>query len=173
MEISSVAAIANALNTASIRYLVVGGLAVNAHGYQRFTSDLDLVIQLVPDNIHAALKCLSEIGFQPLIPITSEEFADAENRKRWKDEKEMFVLNLFSGQHRRTPIDIFITEPFDFMPEWQAATHIQIDELTNLPVVRLETLLEMKRTVGRAKDMLDIEHLQRLNPYRDATKHTQ
>lgn len=44
MEVRSVEAIVRALNDASVQYLIVGGLAVNAHGYERFTKDVDLVI---------------------------------------------------------------------------------------------------------------------------------
>jgi hypothetical protein len=46
MELRSVEAVVAALNAAEVRYLIVGGLAVNAHGYQRTTVDLDMVIQL-------------------------------------------------------------------------------------------------------------------------------
>jgi hypothetical protein len=51
MKLNSFAAVAGALDEAGVRYLVAGGLAVNAHGYLRFTKDVDLVVQLVPDNI--------------------------------------------------------------------------------------------------------------------------
>lgn len=43
MELRSIEAVLGALNAAGVRYLIVGGLAVNAHGYQRATMDLDLV----------------------------------------------------------------------------------------------------------------------------------
>jgi predicted nucleotidyltransferase len=46
MRLFSFEAIAEAFQIASVRYLVAGGLAVNAHGYLRFTKDVDLVIQL-------------------------------------------------------------------------------------------------------------------------------
>ena len=39
MEVRSIEAIVRALNEAGIRYLVVGGLAVNAHGYARMTRE--------------------------------------------------------------------------------------------------------------------------------------
>ena len=45
MEKRSVEAIIRALNAASARYLVAGGLAVVAHGYVRFTADVDLIRQ--------------------------------------------------------------------------------------------------------------------------------
>jgi len=76
MQLRSVEAIFRTLNGARINYLVVGGLAVNAHGYERFTRDIDLVVQLVPDNILAGLKALAEIGYSPVIPVSPEQFAD-------------------------------------------------------------------------------------------------
>jgi len=44
MEVRSVEAIVRALNTAEVEYLIVGGLAVNAHGFVRLTRDVDLVL---------------------------------------------------------------------------------------------------------------------------------
>jgi len=167
MELSSVAAIARALQDDNIRYLVVGGLAVNAHGYQRFTSDLDLVIQLNPENTRRALESLQILGYKPRVPVTPEEFSIAENRRRWHEEKGMLVLNLFSDKHRRTPIDIFISEPFDFDIEWEKSTSMSIDPEVSIPVISLDALLIMKKDAGRTKDLLDIEYLERLKPYRD------
>jgi hypothetical protein len=46
MKLSSFEAIVGALNEAGVRYLVVGGIAVNAHGYLRVTNDVDIVIRL-------------------------------------------------------------------------------------------------------------------------------
>lgn len=103
MELRSVEIIATALNAARIRYIVVGGLAVNAHGYERFTHDIDLVIGLEPDNIRRALHTLIGIGYQPSLPIAPEDFADEENRTRWHEEKSMLVLKLWSDEHRRPP----------------------------------------------------------------------
>jgi len=45
MKLASFEAIARALDDAGVRYLVAGGLAVNAHGYLRFTKDVDIVVQ--------------------------------------------------------------------------------------------------------------------------------
>ena len=55
MKIANLRAILHALNHNNIRYLIAGGVAVNIHGYQRMTQDLDLVIQLIPENIINAL----------------------------------------------------------------------------------------------------------------------
>lgn len=56
MELSHLEQIFGALNEAQVRYLVVGGLAVIAHGYVRYTNDLDLVIQLDEPNARRAWR---------------------------------------------------------------------------------------------------------------------
>jgi len=87
MEVRSLEAIVRALNTAEVEYLIVDGLAVNAHGYERLTQDVDLVIRLAPHNIVRGLRALSEIGYRMPIPITPEQFADAAKRETWQKEK--------------------------------------------------------------------------------------
>jgi hypothetical protein len=59
MEVRSVKLVVETLNHASVRYLIAGGLAVNAHGYMRATNDLDLVIALETTNIVTALRALA------------------------------------------------------------------------------------------------------------------
>jgi hypothetical protein len=69
VTLASFEAIVRALNEAGVRYLVAGGLAVNAQGYLRFTKDADVVIQLVPDNIKRAFAALAALGYKPLAPV--------------------------------------------------------------------------------------------------------
>ena len=45
VECRSIETIAAALDRARVRYLVVGGIAVVAHGHVRFTAGLDLVFE--------------------------------------------------------------------------------------------------------------------------------
>jgi hypothetical protein len=111
MEVRSVVTIVKALNDAGVEYIIVGGLAVNAHGFVRMTRDLDLVLRLERDNIIRGINTLLNIGYQMAIPVTAEEFADPETRELWKNEKNMILLKLGSDIHRRTPVDIFIDEP--------------------------------------------------------------
>jgi len=166
MEVRSIEAIARALNDAGVQYLIVGGLAVNAHGYERLTRDVDLVIGLRPENITKGLYALMSVGYRMIIPVTPEEFADAERRETWRIEKNMIVLQLWSDEHRRTPIDVFVYEPFDFDREFAAAKHEIVFGSVNAPIVSYETLLAMKQQAGRDRDLIDIEKLRKLDPYR-------
>jgi hypothetical protein len=74
-----------------VRYLVAGGLAVAAHGYLRFTKEVDIVIRLIPDNIDRTFAALSSLGYRPSVPITKEpnrpqDRADIEQLRARKDD---------------------------------------------------------------------------------------
>jgi hypothetical protein len=167
MEVRSIQAIFSALNDNKVQYLVVGGLAVNAHGYERFTNDVDIVIGLEPDNILKGLRALLNIGFHMSIPVKPEDFADPARRELWRQEKGMVVLKLWSDVHRRTPIDVFVYEPFDFAREYASAKWEEILQAVSVPVVGYESLLAMKRLAGRPQDLADIAELEQVQKLRD------
>ena len=56
MRLQDIEAIVGALNGAEARYLIVGGLAVVAHGYVRATVDMDIVLQLERENVLRACR---------------------------------------------------------------------------------------------------------------------
>lgn len=161
MRLESFDLLVRALEGRGVRYLVAGGLAVNAHGYLRFTRDVDLVVQLVPGNILAAFAALEGIGYRPLVPVTGGDFADPAKRSVWIREKGMTVLNFWSDRHRDTSVDVFVTEPFDFEDEYARAL---VKPLGEVPVrfVSIPTLIRMKERAGRPQDKIDIEYLRKL-----------
>jgi predicted nucleotidyltransferase len=162
MELSALQAIAHTLNEHHADYVIVGGMAVVAHGYGRMTFDVDLVIRLDKDNILRTFSALGKIGYQPRVPVTAEQFADPVLRAGWIRDKGMMVLNLWSDHHRDTPVDIFVTEPFDFTKVHGEALVEALPDGTLVRIVALDTLIEMKRAAGREKDRDDIRHLELL-----------
>ncbi len=159
MKVASVEAIIRALNAGEVRFIVVGGIAVNAHGHGRTTFGVDLVIQLDAENVRRAFQALEGNGYRPLVPITAAEFAKPQKRDEWKREKGMLVLQFHSDVHRQTRVDIFTEEPFDFETEWAAAFQQTLPGETMVPILRLESLLRMKEAAGRPKDLEDVKHL--------------
>ncbi len=135
-------------------------------GYERLTVDVDLVIGLKPDNIARGLRALEAIDYHMALPVSAEDFSDSSRREKWRTEKGMVVLKFWSDLHRRTPLDVFIYEPFDFEPEYDRAVWQPISGEMPAPILAYEALLEMKRTAGRTKDLLDLEALRKLAPYR-------
>lgn len=159
MKLASLEAIVRSLNDGNVRYLIAGGLAVSAHGYVRFTQDVDLVIALDSANIVRAFEMLAKLGYKPAVPITSGQFADSELRQQWIRDKGMMVLNFFSDQHRETSVDVFVTEPFDFQRESMAALQGEMSPGVNVRFVSLPTLIAMKEATGRPRDIDDVQHL--------------
>jgi hypothetical protein len=161
VKLGSFDLLVRALDNAGVRYLVAGGLAVNAHGYLRFTRDVDIVLQLAPGNIAAAFDALEAIGYRPLVPITAADFADAAKRAAWIRDKGMTVLNFWCDAHRDTPVDVFVTEPFDFDREYGRAL---VKPLGSIAVrfVSIPALVRMKEVAGRPQDKIDIAYLRKL-----------
>jgi hypothetical protein len=170
MEVRSIEAIFKALNDAKVKYLIVGGLAVVVHGYERFTRDVDLVIGLKRANIIRGLHALMDIGYQLRIPVTPEQFANPKLREEWRRDKNMVVLPLWSDVHLRTPIDVFVYEPFDFKREFARAKLQLIASQICAPVVSYDTLLALKKTAGRSQDLTDIKKLRKLDSCRKKSK---
>jgi hypothetical protein len=83
MKRDSVMAIVSALNDNQVRYLVVGGLAVVAHGYVRFTADVDLLLSVEPDNLRRAVDALSGLGYRARAPVDFNDFVNPAKRHEW------------------------------------------------------------------------------------------
>src|SRR5437899_1864457 len=51
------------LNSNEVEYLVIGGYAVNYHGYARATADLDIWIAVTPENAETTARVVRKFGF--------------------------------------------------------------------------------------------------------------
>lgn len=160
MERRSLDALARALESANARYLIVGGMAVVAHGYVRLTVDVDLVLDPEPAALVRALEALSNLGYRPRAPVPIAAFADAEQRKRWASEKGLTVFSLFSPEHKATEVDLFLECPFDFEEAFARAFRSSMESGTTLTFVSKADLIALKRAAGRPRDLLDIEKLE-------------
>jgi len=163
MKLASVEAITRALDEVGVPFIVVGGLAVVAHGYGRQMQVLDMVIRLQPESVRNAFRALEALGYRPRIPVTAEGFANPEQRARWIEEKGMTVVSFHSDRHRETPVDVFVTEPFDFSKEYRLAMIEEVAPGAPVHILRLESLLRLKREAGRPQDLADIAELRLLH----------
>jgi hypothetical protein len=162
LTLTSIEAILSALNNSGARYLIVGGLAVAAHGYGRLTIDLDLVVQLTPTNARNVVEALSTLGYKPIVPVIALDFADPSKRREWIEQKGMVVFSMRSEVHPQTPVDLFVSEPFDFDTEYDRALVGEIAPGIEARFVCLRTLIAMKEAVGRPKDQEDVRQLKLL-----------
>jgi predicted nucleotidyltransferase len=159
--VGAIEAVLAALNEAGVRYLIVGGVAVVLHGHLRTTADLDLVVQLSPDNAQRAVRSLATLGYRPRAPVSAEQFADAAIRESWLREKGLTVFGLWSDRYSGLEVDLFVAEPFDFDAAYSRAVTVTLDT-TTATVVSLPDLIALKRAAGRPLDLADIDALQML-----------
>ncbi|MQA90881.1 MAG: hypothetical protein GEU90_11675 [Gemmatimonas sp.] len=157
----AIEAVLLALNTAGVRYLVVGGIAVVLHGHLRTTADLDLVVQLTSDNILRAIRALEDLGYRPRAPVPAERLADPAAREAWSREKELTVFSLWSDVFPGLELDLFITEPFDFDDAYSRAVRVTLDT-TTATVVSASDLIALKQAAGRPIDLADVEALREI-----------
>jgi hypothetical protein len=162
VRVDTIISVSKALNEAGVRFIVCGGQAVVAHGYVRFTADLDIAIHLQPDSVRKAVAALGLSGYRPSIPVSAEQFADEKVRATWSVEKNMQVLSFVSDVDPLGTIDIFIQDPFNFEEEHAAADILELVPGVTWRVLRLDALINMKVAVGRPVDLDDVEHLKAL-----------
>jgi len=159
---SSVQTIIQALNQAEVRYLVVGGLAVVAHGHVRFTADVDLMLDLSESNLQRALAVFSDLGYRPHAPVPFEDFADTEIREGWIRDKGLTVLSLFSDRHPFTEVDLFVADPLGFDEAYLQRATLAISPGVEAVFVGIDDLILMKKAAGRPQDLSDLEQLEKL-----------
>lgn len=147
------------LNEAGVRYLVVGGLAVNAHGYMRLTLDVDLILGFAEANLRAGLKVLKDMGYRPMVPVEIEEFADEAKRRSWQEDKHMVAFPVRSEAHRETNVDLFVTDPLGFDEAYQRAVPFELAPELVVQMCSYDDLVRLKKAAGRPKDLLDLEQL--------------
>ena len=150
-----------ALSAASVRYLVVGGVAVNLYGVPRMTADVDLILALVPENVLAAVRALEGLGLRPRAPVKAEGLADPRQREEWVREKGMKAFSFHDPGLTLPEVNLLLTLPFDFEEAW-GRRRIERDGDLEIPLVSLEDLIALKRGTGRAQDQSDIVALEQL-----------
>jgi hypothetical protein len=155
------------LADAGVRFIVVGGLAVNVHGLARMTLDIDLVVALEPGKVRRLFAALASLAYSPVVPVSAEDVADAATREGWIRDRHMQVLRFHSDLHPLTPVDVFVSEPFDFDREYHRALRRSAGTVEGVPIVSLDTLIEMKRLAGRPQDLADVEQLRLRSGRRD------
>lgn len=153
--------IIDGLNARGVQYVVVGGFAAYIHGSRRVTFDLDLVVDLRPDEARKAIEALLAVGLQSRLPVDPLMFADAKERSRWIAEKNMIVFTLVDPASPGFAVDLFVDSPIDFSTLFSNARTIEI-EGRRVCVCSVDDLIEMKTRAGRPQDLLDVEALRRL-----------
>ncbi len=147
------------LNDEGIKYIVVGGIAVNLHGIPRMTYDVDLLIDFEDKNINKFLSLLNEWGFRPKAPLNIMDFAEKSKRDEWIKQKNMKAFNLINTAWAISEIDVIIDAPVDYVKAIRNVKYINISNVT-IPTISISDLIKMKQKTGRQQDKADIKYLE-------------
>lgn len=134
--------LARLLNAAGVEYALVGGYAIAAHGFNRFSEDIDILVSPAAENSRRWIVALSELPDHATRELTSDPdvFAtDSRYALRINDEITIDIMPSIAGY------------------SWQQMRgHIETIDLDGvpLPLLNLEGLLLTKQG-QRPKDQMD------------------
>lgn len=138
-----------------VDFVVIGGIAVQAHGYIRSTKDLDVIARPTMLNLTRLSEALAELA------------AESRGRARVNvtDPHLLRRVPLVPIMTKAGPLDLLNVEHVAGAPRGydalrEAALTIELHGM-QLAVAGLSDLVRMKRAAGRAHDLADIEALTR------------
>lgn len=132
------------LGSNGVEYLLIGGYAVNLHGYVRTTNDLDVWINVSLENAGRVDRALRQFGFAPAA-LTPDLFLTPNNVVRMGlPPVRIEILTSISG--------------VEFDACYDEKMMVQIEDVL-VPVISLARLRENKAASGRARDLADLENL--------------
>lgn len=146
-------ALLEVLNEHEVRFVLIGGVAVGAHGYLRTTEDLDLV----PDPDPANLKLLTAAleALDSTMPTVEGRPFDPS-----KDGAVILRGGNVTADTRFGGLDV--VQRLHGVPAYSELARDAIDsDLLGIPVrvCSLGRLREMKQRLDRAQDRVDLENL--------------
>lgn len=144
-----------------VRYLLVGGLAMNLHGVPRMTMDVDIVLALDDANLDAFIGCARRLGLTPQAPVPLETLKDPEQRLAWIEQKRMIAFALNAPDRSGATVDILIKHPLQMESALAAAVVRDVDGV-RVPLCGIEDMIKLKSGTGRQQDEADVEHLRRI-----------
>ncbi|MBA2506224.1 MAG: nucleotidyl transferase AbiEii/AbiGii toxin family protein [Thermoleophilaceae bacterium] len=142
------------LSDAGVRFVLVGGLAVNAWGVVRGTKDVDIVVAAELENFERIARVAVALHGHvqgPDVLLSSESSIAAR-----LSQGEQVVIETELGR-------LDIVQGLDGVPAYEELRPkaIEADVLgVTIPVSGLEDLRAMKRAAGGTRDLADLEDLE-------------
>ena len=144
-----------------VRYLLVGGLAVNLHGIPRMTMDVDVVIALDPDNIDRFIDAARELMLRPVLPLALADLANDGKRDEWIKQRNLVAFALREDDTSAPTVDVLLAVDMSFDTAYDRRVVRDLDGVT-ISVAAILDLIAMKLQSGRPQDQDDIEQLRKL-----------
>jgi predicted nucleotidyltransferase len=148
--------ILRALSEGGVEFVLVGGIAVQAHGYLRGTGDVDIVPRPTLLNLSRLGEVLADLEAEVLRAAASVNVTDPQLLKR----APLVPLLTRSGRLDLVNIEHLAGAPRSY-DELRSRALIVSLEGFEVAVAGLDDLIRMKRAAGRPQDLTDIGALTR------------
>lgn len=147
--------VVHALNHHKVDYALAGGVAVALHGAVRGTVDVDIVVAINEHNFMAVESTLQSLGLKARVPVTAKDVFSF--RKEYIEKRNMIAWSFVNYANPGQVVDIVITHDLKKLK----SKKIKLQGVS-LPVLTVESLIEMKKAAGRPQDIEDIKALEAL-----------
>jgi len=150
-------ALFQALARHEVAYVTIGGMAIQAHGGQRLTQDLDVTVASSSDNLARLASALRDLDARIRGP----------EGQRSRSVPSAAMLASGDQWHLLTnagPLDV-LTLPAHLgtFAEMRARAHeVPLGDVI-VPIAHRDDLITLKRAAGRPQDLADIELLESLD----------
>ena len=138
-------------NEFGVRMIMVGGAAVNFHGYQRHSADVDFWIETTNENFNKLVKVFKRMGFD--IEDFPEEVKNKLKNISIKFSPEGLDLELIT----RFSVNKTFEEAYNESEE----VNVKGQAFLKWRVLSYKDLIMSKIKANRPKDLLDIQQLKR------------
>jgi hypothetical protein len=130
------------LNSAKVRYVVLGGWAVNLYSNPRVTGDIDFLVGIDDKNIKRLLQALEKFGLKNVPEKYLKEKGNVVRMGRPPTKIE--ILTSASG--------------IDFEKCYKKKKKVKLNDVT-VNFISKEDLMVNKKAAGRSKDIADFDAL--------------
>jgi len=138
------------LNLFNVEYVLVGGMAVNLHGYQRTTGDMDIFVNPTEENHNRLKKVHIDYGMPMGEMMLLRNFLNT----------KIYDVFTFGGGIYRIEI-LTVCKGLTFNITFKNAITTQIEDI-KIKYIDYNTLIKAKKASGRPKDLYDIDELEKL-----------
>ena len=139
-------------NKNGVRMLMVGGSAVNFHGYQRHSADVDFWIETTQENFKNLVKTFNDMGYE------IDDFPDAVKNKEQNISIKFSPIDL----NLELITNFSVNKPFGDAYNDSEKVVVNDKPFLRWNVLSFEDLITSKIKANRPKDLLDIQQLREI-----------
>ncbi len=149
---SEIISLFKSLNEQAVKYILVGGLAVNYHGFIRSTGDVDVWIDDSKTNRNNFVNALNNYGIEGAEIFYKSPFVAGYTE-----------ITLDNGVYIDLMSDLQFFKKENFEECYRLAPKFNIFENITIKVLHINTLISEKEKSNRPKDNLDAQELKKLH----------